>query len=168
MKILHENRLSPEHLILEITETTAMENVEESIKILSCLYQNGIQIFIDDFGSGYSSIGRLKNLPVHALKIDRFFTQHIVDDPDDAAIVMSIMAMAHGLNIRVIAEGVETEAQLEHLRSMRWSIDNPLQCDQVQGFLFSRPVTAEDFTKLFIRQNIQGKIEPDESQSKDA
>jgi EAL domain-containing protein (putative c-di-GMP-specific phosphodiesterase class I) len=137
-----------------------MENVDESIRILGKLYKHGIQIFIDDFGSGYSSIGRLKSLPVHALKIDHLFTQHIVDDPNDAAIVMSIMAMAHSLNIRVVVEGVETEAQLERLRTMTWTFDFPLRCDEVQGYLFSRPVHADDFTKLFIRQREHGKLFP--------
>jgi EAL domain-containing protein (putative c-di-GMP-specific phosphodiesterase class I) len=154
--ILRETGLDPKYLILEITESTAMEDIEESIKILNRLYRIGIQIFIDDFGSGYSSIGRLKSLPVHALKIDHLFTQHIVDDPDDAAIVMSIMAMAHSLNIRVVVEGVETPEQLECLRSMKWTIDYPLQCDEVQGYLFSRPVPADAFTNLFIAQQKHG------------
>ncbi len=160
LEILEENNLAPENLILEITETTAMENADESIKILNSLYQMGIKIFIDDFGSGYSSIGRLKNLPVHALKIDPFFTQHIVDDPDDAAIVMSIMAMAHSLNIKVIAEGVETEAQLEKLQTLEWSNENTFCCDQIQGYFFSRPVPAEEFTSLFINQQTYGKLIP--------
>ncbi len=157
---LHESGLEPPQLILEITETTAMHDIDRSVKILSTLYEHGIQLFIDDFGSGYSSIGRLKNLPVHALKIDRFFTQHLVDDPADAAIVMSILAMAHGLNIRVVAEGVETREQLDRLRSMKWSFDHPLQCDQVQGFLFSKPIPADEFTELLIKQVEQGGLLP--------
>jgi len=148
MGIVKESGIDPTELILEITETTAMQNIEESVKILNELHQNGIRLYIDDFGSGYSSLNLLKRLPIQALKIDRFFTQHIVDDPNDAAIVKAIVAMAHGLNIKVVAEGVESPAQLEYLKSLEWSMTVPLRCDQVQGFFFSKPLPSEQFMQF--------------------
>jgi diguanylate cyclase (GGDEF)-like protein len=149
LRILEESSLAPQFLVVEITETTAMKNVEHSMKVLNELHEKGVRIYIDDFGTGYSSLNWLKRLPVDALKIDRFFIQHIVDDPNDAAIVKAIIAMAHSMNIRVVAEGIETKAQISCLKSLKGTLDSGLYCDQVQGYLFSRPVPPDEFIKLF-------------------
>ena len=117
-----------------------MENIEYSLAILDALSAMGLQIAIDDFGTGYSSLGYLKRFPIHTLKIDRSFVRDITRDVDDAAITTAIIAMAHSLKLSVVAEGVERAEQLAFLRSH--------QCDEMQGYLFSRPVSAETFTKL--------------------
>jgi EAL domain-containing protein (putative c-di-GMP-specific phosphodiesterase class I) len=100
----------------------------------------GVRFCIDDFGTGYSSLGYLKKFPINTLKIDRSFVQNISTDPDSAAISTAIVQMAHCLKLKVIAEGVETVDQLEFLRS--------LKCDEIQGFLFSRPLPAEQIASL--------------------
>ena len=146
--IVSESGYPPENLILEITETSAMSNIEHNILILKELSEFGVKIYIDDFGTSYSSLNWLKKLPIHGLKIDRFFIQNISEDSFNAAIVKTIIVMAHSLNLKVIAEGVETPGQLEFLKTARWSFEEKLQCDQVQGFLFSKPVTAEKFSVL--------------------
>lgn len=148
IEILDETKFSPENLILEITESTAMHNIEISTKVIKKLNKLGIKVYIDDFGSGYSSLNRLKTLPIYALKIDKFFIQNVVDDPFDAAIVRAIILMAHSLNIKVIAEGVETKEQLNFLKSIELKYEKILVCDNVQGYLFSKPVNAEEFTLL--------------------
>ena len=127
-------------LELEITETIAMENLDITIAMLNELTAMGLQISIDDFGTGHSSLGRLKALPITTLKIDQSFIRDIPNDPDDAAIIKAIIAMASSLKLEVIAEGVETEEQLSFLLAH--------QCDKLQGYLFSHPVPAEVLTKL--------------------
>jgi EAL domain-containing protein (putative c-di-GMP-specific phosphodiesterase class I) len=103
----------------------------------------GIKISIDDFGTGFSSLSSLKKLPIDALKIDRTFVRDATSDTDDAALVMAIITLAHNLRLKVIAEGVETEDQLRFLQLLR--------CDEIQGFLFSKPLPADEFTsKLFM------------------
>jgi diguanylate cyclase (GGDEF)-like protein/PAS domain S-box-containing protein len=140
--------IEPHYLELELTESTAMVEVERTIKTLQQLREKGVSIIIDDFGSGYSSMSWLKQLKIQSIKIGRFFIQNIAQDPHDAAIVKAIVSMAHSLGIKVVAEGVETEGQLEILRSMRWDISKELICDSVQGFLYSKPVPAEAITEL--------------------
>lgn len=140
-EILHETKLSPRYLGLEITETNAMHDVEHTIEMLGVLKQMGIQISVDDFGTGYSSLSYLKRFPLDMLKIDQSFMRDIATDSDDAAITSTIIALAHSLELRVIAEGVETEEQLKFLRSR--------QCDEIQGFHFSRPLPADNFLQLF-------------------
>lgn len=131
----------PTRLIeLEITEGAAMENPERSKQLLGELSAMGIKLSIDDFGTGYSSLSRLSALPVSTLKIDRSFVQHIETDAGDRSIAISTIALAHGLGMRVVAEGVETEAQWHFLR------DNG--CDEMQGYLFSRPAPAESAVML--------------------
>jgi len=139
-RTLVETGLAPEYLDLELTESIIMHNVEETITALNRLQSMGLQLSVDDFGTGYSSLSYLKRFPLNALKIDRSFIQDVPDDPDDTAITKAIIAMAHGLNLRVIAEGVETERQLAYLRKQG--------CDEIQGFLFGKPLPAENFTRL--------------------
>jgi EAL domain-containing protein (putative c-di-GMP-specific phosphodiesterase class I) len=138
--ILEETGLPPECLDLEITETTAMDNIDNTIEQLRELTSMGIHISIDDFGTGYSSLSYLKKLPIDRLKIDQSFVRDIVRDPDDRAIISAVTSMARSMGIRTVAEGVETEEQLSFLRASG--------CDEAQGFLFSRPLTAEKFREL--------------------
>jgi diguanylate cyclase (GGDEF)-like protein/PAS domain S-box-containing protein len=135
--ILRETGLDPKHLDVEITESIAMANVEQTIPKMIKLAQMGVGICIDDFGSGYSSLNYLKKLPIQKLKIDKSFIRDIATDRDDRAIVGAVLAMAHKMSLRVIAEGVETEEQLDFLRA--------IGCQEVQGFLFSKPLPAEEF-----------------------
>ena len=148
-KILWETGLSPELLELELTETTAMEDVNRSLALLTQLQDRGVQIVIDDFGTGYSSLMRLKQLPMNTVKVDRSFINNIARDARDRALVMAIVAMARNLGVSVVAEGVETLEQLEVLRSFETQSPTVLRCDKVQGYLFSRPVEMEKVRALF-------------------
>ncbi len=141
-RIVTETGLNPRDLELELTESGMMQNVETTVAMLRELKAMGVRISIDDFGTGYSSLNNLKRFPVDTLKIDPSFVRNVTNDPGNAAIATAIVAMAHGLRLEVIAEGVETVEELEFLRS--------LQCDGMQGFLFSRPVEAEAFTQLLM------------------
>lgn len=126
-------------LDLELTESMIMRNAEETIAALDKIHNLGIQISVDDFGTGYSSLSYLKRFPLDKLKIDRSFVQDITVDTDDAMICKTIISMAHNLNLQVIAEGVETHAQLELLRDYG--------CEQYQGYLFAKPLPVEQMTK---------------------
>ena len=137
---LEKTQLAPSCLELEITETTAMKNVDYTRSTLHKLREMGIHISIDDFGTGYSSLSYLKKFPLDTIKIDRSFVQELTVDPNDAAIVSAVIALGKGLNLSVVAEGVETTGQLDHLRS--------LQCYEMQGYLFSRPLVAAAATAL--------------------
>ena len=139
-RVLAETGLDPRYLELELTESVLMQNTEVTVSSLSKLNAMGIRISVDDFGTGYSSLSYLKRFPIDMLKIDQSFVQDITVDADDAAIITAIIAMAHSLGIQVIAEGVETEAQLQFLR-MRGS-------EIVQGYYFGRPVTAGQFAQI--------------------
>ena len=121
-----------------------MTNIKQSIKSMNELKKLGISFSVDDFGTGYSSLSYLKRFPIDALKIDRSFIKDIEHDSDDAAITCAIIAMAHNLNLKVIAEGVENEAQLKLLKKHK--------CDEGQGFLFGRPQLAEAFENLLSSQ----------------
>ena len=138
---MDETGLDPAYLDLEITESLLMQDVEQSTKILGEVGASGVTISMDDFGTGFSSLSVLKLFPVQTIKIDKSFVRDLVDDQDDAAIVRSVVAMAHSLGLRVIAEGVETEEQLQFLRK--------LGCDEYQGYLFSEPVEAGAFAAWF-------------------
>lgn len=142
--ILVETELDPRFLKIEITESTAATHVESAIATLQRLKNMGINVLIDDFGTGYSSLSYLQQLPIDMLKIDRSFVKNAVSDKDSAAIVRAIIAMAHGLGIQVVAEGVETLQQLNFLFRER--------SDFIQGYFFSQPVTAEAFAQL-LRQD---------------
>lgn len=137
---LQETGLSPQFLELEITETIAMQNVELTKAILSELHQMGVYLSIDDFGTGYCSLGYLKQFPLHTLKIDKSFVRDLATDPQNAGIINAIMMLGRGFNLRVIAEGVETEAEKDCLLSF--------QCEEMQGYLSSPPLPAEEATKL--------------------
>jgi diguanylate cyclase (GGDEF)-like protein len=144
LQVLEKSKLKPDYLILEITESSLMENTEETFATLNALSELGLRLAIDDFGTGYSSLSYLKRFPLYAIKIDRSFIKGIPTNPGDAAIVKAIIAMAHSLELQVVAEGVETEEQLDFLRNV--------VCDEMQGFLFSRPLPSEELSKLLIQE----------------
>jgi diguanylate cyclase (GGDEF)-like protein len=127
-------------LELELTESSLMENTERTIATLDNLKNRGVHISVDDFGTGYSSLAYLRRFPIHTLKIDLAFVRDITTDPDDAAIALTVIRMAHGLKLDVVAEGVETAAQLAFLRRHR--------CDQMQGYYFSRPLAVDQLERL--------------------
>ena len=136
--------LPAEFLELEITESSIIENVEESVNKLHQLKQLGVSVAIDDFGTGYSSLSYLKQLPVDRLKIDRSFVKDTPDDIDDCAIVRTVISMSHNLGLSVIAEGVETQRQLDFLRAQH--------CDEIQGYLLSVPLPAQQVTGMLIAE----------------
>jgi len=143
MQILAETGLDPKYLELELTESALMGDTGDTVFKLLRLKELGVSISVDDFGTGYSSLSYLKHLPIDTIKVDRSFVRDIVNDPDDAAIVDAIIAMAHALKLNVIAEGVETVEQLEFLRLRK--------CQQVQGYYFARPLDSKQF-EAFIEQ----------------
>ncbi|AVR96283.1 bifunctional diguanylate cyclase/phosphodiesterase [Pseudoduganella armeniaca] len=138
--VLAETGLPPACLELELTESLFVDDVARAVALLHELKNLGVALSIDDFGTGYSSLSYLRTFPIDVLKIDRTFVGQIDGDSDQAAIVVSIIALAHNLQLKVIAEGVETAEQLAFLRAH--------ECDQVQGYYFSRPVPAEEFAAL--------------------
>jgi len=140
VEALRESGLPPHLLELEITESNAMLNAENTIHTLLELKQVGVRISMDDFGTGYSSLSYLKRFPIDTLKLDQSFVRDVVDDFQDAAIVTAVIAMAHSLRLEVVAEGVETLGQLEFFRARK--------CDKTQGYLFSVPLSTEEFETL--------------------
>ncbi len=139
-QILQTTGLDPEYLGLEITESIAMKNADFTISALNEFKSMGIHLSLDDFGTGYSSLSYLKRFPLETLKIDRSFVRDITTDPNDAAIVHAVIALAHSLKLKVVAEGVETEGQLSYLKTH--------DCDQVQGYYFSHPLSEDNFQKI--------------------
>ncbi|HEY0941820.1 MAG TPA: EAL domain-containing protein [Steroidobacter sp.] len=143
--------LEPTYLEIELTESAVMHNAASSAAILERLSRIGVHISIDDFGTGYSSLSYLRRFPLDKLKIDRSFIKDVVANPEDAAIVHAIISLAHSLRLKVIAEGVETEQQLQLLRD--------LGCDQYQGFFCSPAMSADEFAEM-IRAHNGGKFDP--------
>jgi diguanylate cyclase (GGDEF)-like protein/PAS domain S-box-containing protein len=141
-RILQAHRIDGSQLELEMTESLLMQQVDENVKLLQRLGDLGVQVALDDFGTGYSSLAYLKKFPIDALKIDRTFVRDIVDDPDDSAITAAVVSIGHHMQLRVVAEGVETAEQLDILQSMG--------CDEYQGYLFSRPLPVQAFGARFL------------------
>jgi diguanylate cyclase (GGDEF)-like protein/PAS domain S-box-containing protein len=139
-RALEESGCDAQFLELEITESIVMDSPEAAAATLQKLSDMGVHLSIDDFGTGYSSLAYLKRFPIHSLKIDRSFVRDITTDADDAAIAKAVIALAHSMKLRVIAEGVETPEQLEFLREQ--------QCDQMQGYYLSRPLPARQLESL--------------------
>lgn len=145
--ILHETRLEPHYLELEVTESFLLNNIQRSVKILEQLRELGIVLALDDFGTGYSSLSYLKQLPVNILKIDRSFVQDITSNPDSAIVTDAIIALAKSLRLKITAEGIETVEQMHYLEER--------YCDEGQGYYFSKPLPRE---KIFPMLNqIQNK-----------
>ena len=137
---LNVTGLNPSELELEITESATMEDIDKAIATLGTFNNMGLHLSIDDFGTGYSSLNYLKRFPIHTLKIDQSFIRNLDTSFEDAAIVKSIITLAHSLKLSVVAEGVETKEQFDYLES--------LGCDEIQGYLFSPPISANEFTKM--------------------
>ena len=143
--IIHDTKLPPNLLELELTEAATINNTEAAVKMMKLLDERAIRMSIDDFGTGYSSLSYLKQFKVYKLKIDRSFVRDIINDPNDRAIVTAIINMAKSLDLAIIAEGVETEQQLDFLRLQG--------CPEAQGFYFSKPLPAEEF-EAFVKANV--------------
>jgi EAL domain-containing protein (putative c-di-GMP-specific phosphodiesterase class I) len=141
-KSLEQTSIDPGCLQLEIIETIAMGDVEQSGHVLSQLKALGVRLSIDDFGTGYSSLSRLRRIPVDTLKIDRAFISHMDSDPESREIVRIIIMLAHNLGLKVVAEGVERE---EHINLLR-----QLTCEMAQGYFFSQPADDQAMLKLLV------------------
>jgi len=139
-RVIKSSGIDPRLLELELTESQLMRNPDEAIGVLGRLRGMGVSLSVDDFGTGYSSLSYLKRLPLNTVKMDRSFVSEIDSDPDDASIARAIITLAHGLKLKVVAEGVETEAQMAFLAAN--------QCDEMQGYYFSRPLAPEDCAAL--------------------
>ncbi|ALU90747.1 Diguanylate cyclase/phosphodiesterase with PAS/PAC sensor domains protein [Herbaspirillum rubrisubalbicans M1] len=148
--VLAQSGLDAACLELEITENVVMKDAEKSVATLHALKRLGLQISVDDFGTGYSSLSYLRRFPVDALKIDKSFVRDIARDADSAAIVKAVISLAHILNLRVIAEGVEDEQQHAFLKENA--------CDEVQGYYFGKPMAVEDFTAWMSRQGPTAQV----------
>jgi EAL domain-containing protein (putative c-di-GMP-specific phosphodiesterase class I) len=153
--------LEPRFLEVELTETAMMRNAEESVYILESLSRLGVLVSVDDFGTGYSSMSYLRRFPIDKLKIDRTFVKEMTSRPEDASIVRAMVSLAHSLNLKVVAEGVETADQFALLQQ--------LGCDQCQGFYFSAALSAQDFVRLISAQAdpaADSEIDPATTQSR--
>lgn len=147
--IIASTRCEPQWLELEITESLLLEHGERAMKILHALRERGFALSIDDFGTGYSSLSYLRHLPIDKLKIDRSFIKGLPNDEKDGEIAATIIGMAHNLHLKVLAEGVETGAQLAFLKARG--------CDSYQGYLCSKPVEGEAFERLLRGQGLAGR-----------
>lgn len=148
VEALDTHGIPPELLELELTESAVMHHAEATIETLMQLHEQGVRLAIDDFGTGYSSLSYLKKFPLDKLKIDRSFVMDIDTNPASAEIVGAIVAMGHSLNLEIVAEGVENDAQLDVLKG--------LKCDEIQGFYYSRPIPAETFASILRLGRIDG------------
>ncbi len=140
--ILRDTGIDPGLLEFELTESMLMHDPEEAVRMLKTMRAYGVRLSVDDFGTGYSSLAYLKRFPLDALKIDRAFIRDVTTDPDDASIALAIISLAHSLKLKVVAEGVETQAQLDFLRAQG--------CDEMQGYYFARPLPAADCTRALV------------------
>jgi len=145
--ILAENDIPANMLEIEITENILMKDIENGINKLNRISRHGVKIAIDDFGTGYSSLNYLKKLPIDTLKIDRSFIHDMQNNEEDSSIIRAIIAMARGLNLNIISEGVETQEQMEQLRAWR--------CKNMQGFLFGRPIAESDAMDILKTARLQ-------------
>jgi diguanylate cyclase (GGDEF)-like protein/PAS domain S-box-containing protein len=150
-QILYQTKLDPQYLRLEITESTVMDNAESASAMLKQIRSLGVQLSIDDFGTGYSSLSYLHRFPVNILKIDRSFVNRMTIDEESLGIVETIIALAGKLKMKVVAEGVETEAQCEQLRKFN--------CEYAQGYLFSKPVTTREAKELIEKEWEQANVQ---------
>ncbi|MDR3581358.1 MAG: EAL domain-containing protein [Oryzomonas sp.] len=141
--VLQDTGMDPSCLCLEITESIVMKDIQQTIETLHAFVEMGIKLSLDDFGTGYSSLSYLRKMPLHEIKIDRSFVMNLPDDCSAVAITESIIAMAHSLNLTIVAEGVETEEQLDFFAARR--------CQEIQGFYFSKPLNGEDFLQFVSR-----------------
>jgi diguanylate cyclase (GGDEF)-like protein/PAS domain S-box-containing protein len=158
-RVLDETSMPAETLEIEITESTAIKDADLTLKTLNQLHKLGVNIALDDFGSGYSALGYLNRYPFQSLKADRSFIADIPNDSKDTALTAAIINMAHSLKLRVVAEGVETAEQLDFLRSNN--------CDEVQGFLFSQPVPSRELSRLLRKKNLlKGREEVGKTRSR--
>ncbi len=144
-EVINEHQLDPEHIELELTESTLLNNEDQALAILTELHNMGIVLSIDDFGTGYASLAYLKRLPIDVLKIDRSFTDGIMHDPDDQAIINAINGLARGLGLKLVAEGIETQDQLEQIKR--------LGVDYGQGYYWSPPRPAEQYCDMLATIN---------------
>jgi EAL domain-containing protein (putative c-di-GMP-specific phosphodiesterase class I) len=148
-RTLQETGLDPSCVNLEITETIAMADGDRSALVLSELKALGVRLEIDDFGTGYSSLSRLQHFPVDTLKIDRSFVSRMDTDPETREIVRLIVMLAHGLGLKIVAEGIETQTQADMLKT--------LGCELAQGYLYSKPVPSQAIDQL-LRENRAARI----------
>jgi diguanylate cyclase (GGDEF)-like protein len=151
VEVLTQTGLDPQYLNLELTESSIMRNRDLSVTMLGELRDMGVKLSLDDFGTGFSSLAYLKHLPIDTLKIDQSFVKEMTSDPDDAALVMSVINLAHNLRLKVVAEGVETREQFGFLSLLR--------CDEVQGYLISKPLSAQSVVGL-IKSGVTLPFEP--------
>jgi EAL domain-containing protein (putative c-di-GMP-specific phosphodiesterase class I) len=149
--VLDETGLAPACLEIELTESLFLSDADQAVELLHSMKALGVNLSIDDFGTGYSSLSYLSRFPIDVLKIDRSFVNDVTRNAGDAAIVASIIALAHNLKLAVIAEGVETIGQLDYLKRHG--------CDEMQGYYFSRPLAPEAFEKL-LREHINAELSP--------
>jgi EAL domain-containing protein (putative c-di-GMP-specific phosphodiesterase class I) len=147
---LKKTGLEPKYLELEITESTAMQDVDYTTKVLRELQNMGVQIVLDDFGTGYCSLSYLTKFPLNILKIDKSFINGLTTDPCERAIANAVATLGRDLNLSVVAEGVETKEQLECLRS--------LHCQEIQGHYFSKALSADDARKLLVNSLLQQQV----------
>ena len=147
-QVFAETRIAPQQLVLEITESTVMSDLENGLEVLANLRNLGVKLSMDDFGTGYSSLSSLHRLPIDALKVDRSFVSRMVAETDAALLVRTIAALARNLDLTIVAEGVETREQLAYLAARG--------CDVVQGYLFGRPMPAELIPDVLEAQALLG------------
>jgi EAL domain-containing protein (putative c-di-GMP-specific phosphodiesterase class I) len=145
--ILAATGMEPHLLEVELNESLLMHNVEKTLRILTGLKDLGLRIAVDDFGTGYSSLATLQRFPLDTIKIDRSFTRDFVDSNEDGGLADSIIAIGKNLSLTVVAQGVETKAQAEYLRTHA--------CDELQGFYFKRPLPVDEFTQLLLAQSVE-------------